>query len=142
MLCAPAALADWQYTTWGMTTDEVVSASGGAAHPNQDRSQDPSPNMALLTASYEALGFSFDVYFVFDPAGRLFFVDLDPSDPSQCDAIRFALTNTYGTPEKTGSFGLMKWWHRQSGNAIVYHEIEACAIRYMQFSQPNAEDGL
>ena len=31
LLIGPAAHADWQYTKWGMTPEQVVAASGGKA---------------------------------------------------------------------------------------------------------------
>lgn len=32
LLCCSSAHADWQFSRWGMTPDQLVQASGGAAH--------------------------------------------------------------------------------------------------------------
>ncbi len=92
LMGSPVA-ADWQYTRWGDSPEEVLSAADGAAKPNDDRGRDPLPNRALLTAQYEAFGFRFNAYFVFDPADQLVYVDLEPQKPDECNAIRLAVTS-------------------------------------------------
>ncbi|WP_156026834.1 hypothetical protein [Sulfitobacter mediterraneus] len=134
--------ADWQYTQWGGSPTAVIEASGGSAGPNDDRGKDPLPLVATLTAPYTGLGFNFDAYFIFDPAEQLRYVDLAPLHPESCNEIRFALMNSYGQPDKRGSFGLLKWWHRESGNVVIYSEIGACQIRYMSLSEPGQAGGL
>lgn len=141
LISSPAA-ADWQYTNWGDTPEAVMSAAGGAAKPNDDRGKDPLPNQALLTAPYDALGFSFDAFFVFDPADQLVYVDLKPRRPDECNAIRLAVMNTYGEPEERGSFGLLKWWHEESGNVVMYSEIVDCQVRYMEHNEAGQDGGL
>jgi hypothetical protein len=39
VMLAPCARADWEYTQWGMTPEQVASASGGAVKtsPAADR---------------------------------------------------------------------------------------------------------
>lgn len=142
LLLPSHALADWQYTRWGDSPDVVVTGSNGAAVVNDDRGRDPLPMQALLTAPYSALGFEFDAFFIFDQSQRLTFVDLAPRSPGQCNEIRFSLLNSYGEPDQRGSFGLLKWWHRDSGNVVVYSEIGECQIRYMEFSEPGQQGGL
>lgn len=142
LLMPVSAAADWQYTRWGDNPDAVASAAGGKATTNDDRGRDPLPNRALLTAPYEALGFSFDAYFIFDPTDQLVYVDLAPRRPNDCNAIRLALVNTYGEPEERGSFGLLKWWHKESGNVVVYSEIVDCGLRYMQHNEAGQDGGL
>lgn len=139
--CSPAA-ADWQYTQWRDAPEAVIIAAGWAAHINDDRGKDPLPNRALLTAAYEGLGFAFDAYFIFDPADQLIYVDLAPQNPTECNAIRMAVMNTYGQPDERGSFGLLKWWHKETGNVVIYSEISACQLRYMQHSDPGQSGGL
>lgn len=142
MLTASPAAADWQYTQWGDAPEAVLNAASGVARANEDRGKDPLPNRALLTAPYEGLGFAFDAYFIFDPADRLIYVDLDPQNPIECNAIRMALMNTYGQPDERGSFGLLKWWHEETGNVVIYSEIGTCQVRYMQHSTPGQSGGL
>jgi hypothetical protein len=141
--CLPSVVyADWQYTQWGNSPSAVVDSSGGSAVPNNDRDKDPLPLVAMLTAPYTGLGFNFDAYFVFDPLEQLRYVDLTPLYPENCNEIRFALVNSYGQPDQRGSFGLLKWWHRESGNVVIYSEIGACQIRYMSLSEPGQAGGL
>ena len=139
---ASVAHADWQYTTWGASADEVVAASDGAAQVNSDRSKDPGDLVAKLVAPYQALGFDFEAYFIFDRADQLQYVDLSPRNPLDCADIRHAVLNSYGQPEDTGSFGLMKWWHRPSGNVVIFSEILTCEIRYMALHEPGVNSGL
>ena len=73
-----AAMANWQYTTWGQSPAELAAASSGAAVPNEDRGRDPGDYRADLKADYVGQGFEFVAYFVFDETERLIYVDLDP----------------------------------------------------------------
>ncbi len=134
--------ANWQYTTWGSTPDQVVQASNGRARPNPDRGKDPLPNVALLTTDYEASGVLFRVYFVFDPSNRLKMVDMSPVDPRNCDSVVSALSNSYGAPGDTGGFGLMKWWNKPTGNIITYSRVFNCYVRYRPYTEPGASGGL
>jgi len=79
-----SADADWQYTRWGMTLEEVVAASGGAAQPH---AKDPKKNTSkvdtLATAPYEAAGFIFRARFLFSRGEpKLARVDLE-APPAQ-----------------------------------------------------------
>ncbi len=142
ILTSSPAAADWQYTHWGDAPEAVMNAASGAARANDDRGKDPLPNRALLTAPYEGLGFAFDAYFIFDPEDRLIYVDLGPRNPAECNAIRMAVMNTYGQPDERGSFGLLKWWHEETGNVVIYSEIGTCQVRYMQHSAAGQAGGL
>ena len=53
-----------------------------------------------------------------------------------------AVMNTYGQPDERGSFGLLKWWHEETGNVVIYSEIGTCQVRYMQHSAPGQSGGL
>ena len=57
------ALADWQATKWGMTSAEVVSATGNAAKPNTDPDADSDE---LLAMPYKEAGIRFTATFEFD----------------------------------------------------------------------------
>ena len=40
LVCFSSASADWQYTRWGMTLDEVIAAADGKAKKYTDSGQD------------------------------------------------------------------------------------------------------
>src|SRR5260221_12644165 len=63
------ASANWQYTQWGMSPEQVVAACGGSAHLNQDNGALLPYTKALLLAKGQiqidnldfTIGFYFDV---------------------------------------------------------------------------------
>jgi hypothetical protein len=57
------AKADWQYTKWGMTPQQVAAASGGNAQLETDGRG--------CTGTYRVGKFKFDVTFEFDERARL-----------------------------------------------------------------------
>ena len=61
------AQAEWEYTRWGMSVDEVVEASEGAAIPvNSDEQILENDNQqTLLKTQWSTEGYSFDVFFNF-----------------------------------------------------------------------------
>ena len=58
-LISNAGLADWQYTKWGMTVDEVIIASDGKAKEFVDSGRDSDTARTLATAPYIAGDFLF-----------------------------------------------------------------------------------
>ena len=62
------ATAEWEYTRWGMSVDEVVEASEGAAIPVNPKEQfffEDDTQQTLLKSQWSTDGYSFDVFFNF-----------------------------------------------------------------------------
>ena len=62
------AKAEWEYTRWGMSVDEVVEASEGAAIPVNPKEQfffEDDTQQTLLKSQWSTDGYSFDVFFNF-----------------------------------------------------------------------------
>ena len=60
--------AEWEYTRWGMSVDEVVEASEGAAipvNPNDQFFFEDDTQQTLLKSQWSTDGYSFDVFFNF-----------------------------------------------------------------------------
>lgn len=139
-LLSPAE-ANWQYTFWGSTPDDVIKASNGRAIENTNRGRDMEGYRTLLKAPYQSGPFSFTAYFVFDLSGHLKFVDLETISVD-CTMLLAELSNTYGPPADRGSFGLRKWWDKTNGNAVVYSEFKNCELRYMEIPASGAPGKL
>src|SRR5580698_11415147 len=77
-----AAKADWKYTKWGMTPQQVVSASNHLARENSDLRPDSDGNVSKLVAPYQSGKFPFEAQFGFDAADKLASVTLVLSDKS------------------------------------------------------------
>jgi hypothetical protein len=77
-----AAKADWEYTRWGMSPDEVVEASQNLAKDSSDLRPDSSGNVTRLVAPYETGNYSFEAQFGFDAADKLASVTLVMNDTS------------------------------------------------------------
>jgi hypothetical protein len=64
------AQAEWQYTRWGMSVDEVMTASKGAAIPVNPKEQilfEEEDRQTLLKSQWSKEGYAFDVFFNFSP---------------------------------------------------------------------------
>jgi hypothetical protein len=79
---ASAAKADWEYTKWGMTPQQVVSASKNLAKAGSDLHPDSDGNVTKLVAPFQSEKFAFEAQFGFDAADRLSSVTLVLSDKS------------------------------------------------------------
>src|ERR1700689_2996868 len=79
---ASAAKADWQYTKWGMTPQQVVSASKNLATEGSDLRPDSDGNVSKLVPQFQSGIFSFEAKFGFDAADRLASVTLVLNDKS------------------------------------------------------------
>lgn len=143
-MCLPrVSHADWQYTRWGMSPEDVMAASAGIARANDDRGKDATGVFrALLKADYDALGHEFTAYFGFDANNQLVHIGLEPNDPSQCGAIRADMLSTYGPPEHTAAWDLMKWWHEPTGNLVLWAVYGTCSLSYSPLFQAGQPSGL
>src|SRR3954452_21902920 len=103
-----AALADWQFTKWGMSPDEVTKASDGQTTPVEDKSDNKSNYRILLEEPYSASGIAFNARFGFDNQhNRLVLVFLAAKNAEDCAQIGINLENRYGNNYKDDSFGVM-----------------------------------
>ena len=141
-LFGSAAQADWQYTRWGMTMDEVVVASKGrATRPKKPNTVEDGSILNLLSAPYTANRLKFKAEFWFaEEDRRLSSVRLSLIKISQCPDMRGALTNVYGPAEKSktslGEF--LRWWDRDNGNDILLMDYPdaICSLNYKPIKKP------
>jgi hypothetical protein len=82
LVCCGAAKADWEYTKWGMTPQEVVGASNNLAKASTDPHPDSDGNVTKLVAPYKSGKFAFEAQFAFDAANKLASVTLVLNDKS------------------------------------------------------------
>lgn len=113
-LFAPAARADWQYTKWGMTEAEVVSASAGRAQTvdPQDVRGGLIGTVNRLSAPYAAGKYQFRAIFAFDQtSGRLAVVRLKVLNPADGYGVRAELMGRYGQPVRVtrGTYATTEW---------------------------------
>lgn len=137
LIAAPlSATADWQYTKWGMTVNEVVRASNGLAVAGDDpkktvRAPKDGPILlrALARGPYEASGLRFVVNFLFNEQDKkLGRVDLElqDADEAKSNRIEAQLEDVYGVPEKNfrnSVYWKVDWRHVPSGNLITFMQI-------------------
>jgi hypothetical protein len=115
-------VAEWRYTKWGMSADEVRAASGGKAVPadSQDQSSDRARDtQVLLKAPVTWAGMEFQAYYGFDrKTQRLVSVTIQLVSPSARSETQLlgVLTRLYGQPysgHEDRSTRILVW---QSGN--------------------------
>lgn len=145
LLFVSCAGADWQYTKWGMTPEQVVRASKGAAVTNTDRMLDAGEIRTQLVAPYQSQGFAFRASFMFGPDNKLRSVQLALQNAS-CPALVGSLTNTYGPQQSKSRSSIVKfdrWWDQKNGNDVVYSEIgSSCFVQYGPLAMPGKPGGL
>lgn len=141
----PAA-ADWQYTRWGMTPDQVRAASDGVARPNADRKLDAGGLEAALTAPYQGAAIPFTAVFLFDASGKLKLVTLNPVGGIACPVIVQALSANHGAPEGKDDLvhaTTLRWDDIDNDNLVVYLDLGQgnCTIQYSKLppTQPNGK---
>lgn len=104
-LSATAARADWAYTHWGMTPEQVAQASGGAVHVIPEAERRTITEADLQTGAegtYADGAVKLQVKFGFDTnTGGLSCVIYAVQDAAQGDALKEAMIKRYGQPENT-----------------------------------------
>ena len=129
------ALADWQYTRWGMSPDEVKKASDDAAVENPDRGLDADGLKAQLVAPYQGATVPFSAVFLFGIRDRLAVVTLNPRDPASCARLPGALQAHYGPPLASQDIGKGKsarWNDYGNDNVVNFLDLGGggCSIEY------------
>jgi hypothetical protein len=148
------AHADWAWTTWSMSADQVVAASKGQVRAVQGTEGDRVHGFDLKAQGKASQdGFDFDAEFFFDSDGaRLHVVRLIP-DESRCPALRDLLKSRYGEPRddsrtfpmgggRTLTLTALKWSDPAHGNFVAYTYTPAvgemaagCFVRYRPIAE-------
>src|SRR6195952_3766424 len=106
VMLAPAARADWEYTKWGMTPEQVVRASGGHVKLLQGAEQRTvAPNMRQSAeGTYSDGSVALQVRFTFDPlnGNGLNCVFYAVTDEKQGPALKDLMIKRYGQPSNEG----------------------------------------
>lgn len=139
-----SARADWQYTRWGMSPQQVLEAAGGAAKAHHMPSDDGPTQRSKVVAPYRSGEHLFRSRFVFDLSDNLIIVMLELSDLSKCPELYRDLTSAYGPPQSFGSGrSLPKWWDKKNGNVVLLIDtLGSCSIQYTPIVQAGAPGGL
>ena len=125
-----ASYADWQYTKWGMTPEQVINSSKRSVVPTNNKekssqSASDGSNKALLTTQYESGKFKFTVYFLFDKnSSELTYVHLLLNDKKFNSELLGATTSKYGKYDgkKSGEYLKAFYWY-SSGDQITYIDV-------------------
>lgn len=122
-VCISSASADWQYSMWGMTLDEVIAASDGKARRFTDSGQDTDNEKVRAVAPYVAGDFVFDAIFSFNRKNdTLSEVKLLLKDGNG-HSLYAALVNRYGKPVSENKDSIVpnaRWLDRENNNNIVW----------------------
>ena len=152
---ASAAKADWEYTKWGMTPHQVVSASKNLTRESSDLHPDSDGNVTKLVAPYQSGKFSFEAQFGFDAADRLSSVTLVLNDKSAgmamdmggdmnmnmdqgvCHDLQVSVKTAYGPPQGGGSahmqYSIETWQDQTNKNKLTYTVLDGVGC-YVQYS--------
>ena len=122
LFAAPAA-ADWQYTRWGMTPQQVTAASRGVAKTNPAEVSDTGTHRserALLAGPYSAARMSFRAVFYFGNADKkLSKVHLILQGGADCTDVRAELMNLYGPPLSQAAGVVTRWRDTKRRNTVT-----------------------
>src|SRR4051812_25864292 len=117
---ASAAKADWEYTKWGMTPQQVLRASKILVKESSDLHPDSDGNITRLVAPYQSGKFAFEAELGFDATDRLSSVTLVLNDKSAgmdmgadmnmnmnmdhdvCSALLVSVKSAFGPPQGGG----------------------------------------
>src|ERR1700688_187290 len=116
-LASPAA-ADWQFTKWGMTPEQVVKKSPTPVKKVAPEDRDQGGHLTiekgmpnLLEGDWTSGAFKFHVTYRFDARRHLSAVDLEILEDGQAMDVANALSDRYGKPDQEiGGITLARIW--------------------------------
>jgi hypothetical protein len=138
-----SANANWQYTKWGMTPEQVQSAARGKLTPVAGQEACPAcSSVPLLAGNYSVEGQQFRVVFGFAD-GKLSQVILAMPATGRtwgCNELYDSLSLKYGTPIShapltgDGTLPNSRWLDSKGGNTIAFNDASQqagmCEIQY------------
>jgi hypothetical protein len=113
LLIAPAVRADWEYTRWEMTSEQVVAAFEGKAKllPEQKRPRVP-PLVTAATGEFNDGPMQLRTVFSFNiERGSLVRVSYGVLSPDHNGAFKTALVSRYGPPQTTSTISFLGQEH-------------------------------
>lgn len=119
-----SAHADWQFTRWGMTVEEVAASAGGrtlrySAPQVKAKSTFKGSSCRLYIPDYTIGELSFEAKFCFNAEEKLASIQLD-TRPDAFYALSRALASQFGSPvqEERGSMPSITYRDDDKGNTI------------------------
>lgn len=130
-LIATPASAHWQFTTWGMTAEQVIAASNGSAHVGSGATSAQGDAKLGAAGTYVSGEYQFTVNYWFGSAG-LSMVSLSLRSDPQCRALQRDLLAKYGEPVEISPSGMRRMWADQAnGNRVVLISTSGfCELQY------------
>lgn len=131
------ARADWQYTKWGMTVDQVLAASNGKLRRcsvDACKGQVTDSTAAQITGEYKAGEYAFTVYAMFDKrSNKLSSVTLELLNPTQGDSLVGSVRAKYGEPataSRTAIMSLYVWRDQKDQISIMNIGRTSVSLQY------------
>lgn len=94
-----SAQADWAFTKWDMTPEQVVAASKGTAHTALPRKTGSGDKWILVEGTFFLAGDAYGARYSFRDK-RLVAVALRPDDPGRCEDILRELRQKHGSAKR------------------------------------------
>jgi hypothetical protein len=159
---ASAAKADWEYTKWGMTPQQVVSAAKNLTRKSSDLHPDSDGNVTKLVAPYRSGKFSFEAQFGFDAADKLSSVTLVLNDKlagmdmnmgadmnmnmdqGGCHDLLASVKTAHGPPQSGHSahmqYTIETWQDQKNKNNVTYTVLDGvgCYVQYSAIKRAGA----
>lgn len=131
LVTAQTTLADWRYTTWSMTPEEVVEASSGKAELLNPPVKTSSGLLKSAAGQYRIGAFVFNLSFLFRTDDEILaHVVLNLKDNRSASQLYPELVATYGDPYdfvikpiQDGESHTAKWKDPDNNNLITYFDI-------------------
>jgi hypothetical protein len=156
LLAATAAHADWQFTQWGMSPEELVKlgqgnivASRGGNTPNAGGTTMAVDADRVLASSYNVEGVKYQALYYFK-ADRLFLVALIPNSVEDGFKTSKLLDASYGAPDREERMGInenysgcivrRRWRAPKDGNLVSFFNL--CGTRFEVRYEPIPRGGL
>jgi len=129
---AAPAEAHWQYTTWGMSPEQVIAASKGAAELGSGEMSVQGDAKKGAVGRYAAGDYQFSVNFWFGSAG-LSTVSLTLRSDVQCRGLQRDLLAKYAEPveQSGGAVQRRMWADKEANNRVVLISTGSfCELQY------------
>lgn len=137
-LSAASVHADWRFTAWGMTPEELEDASDGGLTFYDEPVATGSGLKKHAVEVWVSGSFTFDATYFFDSVPALAAVTLHLRDKSKGYTLYDELLNQFGEPRKEelkpivgGESHIAVWYDADDNNRLVFYSVgDFVALEY------------
>lgn len=128
-LLPASADAGWRFAEWGMSREQLITASEGAVAPHYEAKRESWGEYPAAKSRVHEMGHDFEVWYFVDPYDGLYAIRLVPQGFYWCIDIRDVSMQRWGYRDLRYEDQNPTWRKPEENNRISIIGFEGCSVK-------------